>query len=719
VESLERTHQYWNHVQSLDFELEVNEGENTLTLGIFRIGRICSGAMRLELLSGGCDVAAPMRSTLAGLPRERAQAIMRSIVFPQARFESHETVRLRIGDTVPERAELEWTIDDAAGRRLAGVLRRPSVVGAGSGERDSGAGSDYAGVGGSGPAVGAGSGDFELVSAAAPAEGPFSLEVTVKHDGRRVGSHHYEGFRAPARDPRPGTDRYEERRRRTLEVVARAAGRPWTNAASQLARYALGNVAEVDGEVIAAACDYIDSYKDCADFALNIVLRLLLLDRNAGLLPRLVVERITDTALRFPYWTDEPGDNTMVTGTENHQLLFHAAEVMAGALRPEDRFSNSGMTGADHAAKGRRLARAWLDIRLRDGFKEWHSNNYYPTSMTPLLNLYDFLDPQEPLRHDCGSLLERMCFTLATDHFEGTLATVHARSYGEGLKFPDYEATAGTIWLLYGYGTAGAGAWANTSLATSSFRAPDRFAAIAEDRSSVCHNEWRQWEADFYVHRTPDYQVSALYDHEPGTLTNQIHPFQATFAGRLPLFFSCPKTPYEGHGLRPDYWSGNASLPRVYGHDGTVMLVFRLENHAYLSHLYFEGARYDEVVRRDGRLFARAGGALLGVAGFHGMEESEHKIYAGRELVCRAKENAWVVELGRLAEHGSLEAFADGLLPRRIERSGDRYVYDSPTAGAIEMGFTGPILHRGKVVNLTGRPMLAGTHEQIDRGNGT
>jgi hypothetical protein len=50
--------------------------------------------------------------------------------------------------------------------------------------------------------------------------------------------------------------------------------------------------------------------------------------------------------------------------TENHQMNFHVAEYLVGALYPNEVFPRSGMTGAQHAALGRERVMRWLERRF-------------------------------------------------------------------------------------------------------------------------------------------------------------------------------------------------------------------------------------------------------------------------------------------------------------------------------------------------------------------
>ena len=82
--------------------------------------------------------------------------------------------------------------------------------------------------------------------------------------------------------------------------------------------------------------------------------------------------------LRFKYWWDEPaGDNRRCYHTENHQIIFHSDELLAGQLFPDRTFQNDGRDGRYHVEHALHLIRRWLDFRRRFGFSEWLSNCYF------------------------------------------------------------------------------------------------------------------------------------------------------------------------------------------------------------------------------------------------------------------------------------------------------------------------------------------------------
>ena len=114
-------------------------------------------------------------------------------------------------------------------------------------------------------------------------------------------------------------------------------------------------------EAIYEALDILIDRFGSADFRLNGLLRLLYLDRTRACLPDSLRAAIEDAVLGFKFWLDEPGPDNLQWWSENHQILYHAAEIMAGQLFPDRVFSNSGMTGADHVAHAEPMAERWLD----------------------------------------------------------------------------------------------------------------------------------------------------------------------------------------------------------------------------------------------------------------------------------------------------------------------------------------------------------------------
>ena len=218
----------------------------------------------------------------------------------------------------------------------------------------------------------------------------------------------------------------------------------------------------------------IDNREDTADFDFNSVMRVLYLDRAHPTLPPALVERIKAAVLGFKYWYEEPGPDTMCWWSENHQVLFHTAELLAGQFFPDEVFRNSGMTGREHAAHALPLLHRWLDFRGRFGFSEWHSNVYFNEDIPPLVNLVDFAG-DETIRLKASLALDLIAFDMASNYFQGRFATTHGRTYQDhlGVGGKDGDSTQEAAWILLGLGDyEDTGNFSGAFLATSENYSP-------------------------------------------------------------------------------------------------------------------------------------------------------------------------------------------------------------------------------------------------------
>jgi hypothetical protein len=247
----------------------------------------------------------------------------------------------------------------------------------------------------------------------------------------------------------PGAD-FSSRRQAFLEMCLHSPAPPNLKAPYyELARLAMGGA--VHEGILEAALDYIDARIDCADFVVHAILRLLYQFQGAPLSPRLWA-RCRATLLGFKYWPDEPGEDSLCTWTENHQILYASAAYLAGQLYPHETFRNSGRTGVELMAAARPRIVRWLDLRFRTGFSEWLSNVYYDEDLAALLSLVDFCADLE-LAQRAAMVVDLLLFDMAVNSLQGVFGGSHGRSYEDSKKHAACEATADTEALLFGQGS--------------------------------------------------------------------------------------------------------------------------------------------------------------------------------------------------------------------------------------------------------------------------
>ncbi len=244
------------------------------------------------------------------------------------------------------------------------------------------------------------------------------------------------------------------------------------------------------------ALNKIDNREDCSDFAMNRILRMLWLDRRNPTLPDTLRNDMKDTVLNFKYWLDEPGPDDMCWWSENHQILFHTAELLAGRLYPNLIFPNSGMTGREHIEHARRLINKWLDYRSRFGFSEWHSNVYFNEDMPALINLVDFAGSKN-IRARAAMMLDVLAFDMATNYYKGVFATTHGRTYPDKLIGGQNDSITEAAWIMLNLVDIGSinelsrGNFTATFLATSdNYFTPPLLEKVAEDaKSNIEHRQ--------------------------------------------------------------------------------------------------------------------------------------------------------------------------------------------------------------------------------------
>lgn len=158
--------------------------------------------------------------------------------------------------------------------------------------------------------------------------------------------------------------------------------------------------------------------------------------------------------------------------------------------------------------------------------------------------------------------------------------------------------------------------------------------------------------------------------------------------------------------MRPDYWSGHISLPRVVQYKNVMALTWRLPEYAWMSHCFFEQGRFDEVRFQGNWAFGRVGEGYVGIFSQNGMVVGDYGQYAGRELICYAEQNTWLVECGREADWGSFARFVDALTSAQIEADDGALSYASPSIGKFLTGWEVTPTVNDEAIQLSGYPLV-------------
>ena len=236
------------------------------------------------------------------------------------------------------------------------------------------------------------------------------------------------------------------------------------------------------------ALNFVNNREDPSDFAMTSLVRLYLLNVSTGKLTIAQEAAIKDAILNWKFWLDEPNTTYVEMWTENHQILNHSIEYIAGQTFPDEVFTNNGQTGRWHMEHARALLLQWIELRARTGFSEWDSETYYPEDLAPLLNLVDFAnDPEVSTR--AAMMVDVILFDTAVDSFYGQFATSSGRITAGSIKSANGSMTTINA-LAWGQGkftsTSNMGA---VALATShKYEVPPVIQALALDNPDEYFN---------------------------------------------------------------------------------------------------------------------------------------------------------------------------------------------------------------------------------------
>jgi len=261
-----------------------------------------------------------------------------------------------------------------------------------------------------------------------------------------------------------------------------------------------------DEQGMLGALDRIDARKDCADFTVHGVLRLMYRFGNSNLLSEAFRARARKTILGFKYWPEEPGIDSMCTWSENHFILFSSAGYLAGQLYPDETFVNSGRTGREMMTLFRPRIMRWLDLRFRTGFSEWLSNVYYEEDLTALVDLDEFCNDPEIAKR-AAMVTDLVLLDIALNSFHGVFGSTHGRSYDRNKKSGMGDSTGPVANLLFGMNRFEYGDMAASGFALSQrYKMPrviydiaadlDRPEMVNRQRMGIKIEEARRWGLD-------------------------------------------------------------------------------------------------------------------------------------------------------------------------------------------------------------------------------
>jgi hypothetical protein len=298
--------------------------------------------------------------------------------------------------------------------------------------------------------------------------------------------------------------------------------------------------------------------------------------------------------------------------------------------------------------------------------------------------------------------LDKALFQLAAGSWHGVHGSAHGRSYAQALLDPRREETSPIQRLLWGRGTLNGALLPSVVLAEATvYRVPEAIAAVATADVAGWWGRHRQagtfepdldlrsgeWESASVVWRTPDGMLASVQDHRPGRLGRQEHVWGATIGSAVHVFANHPANASLSPSARPNFWAGNRVLPRVRQHRDALIALYRLPQDDPLgfTHAWFPTAAMQEWLQHGPWLAGRVDDGYVAIASDSPLEVLERGPNAANEVRPRGPGAVWLCQLGRRAEHGTLDDFVRRLATPQI--AGGHVRYDTPAGKRLELGW--------------------------------
>lgn len=457
---------------------------------------------------------------------------------------------------------------------------------------------------------------------------------------------------------------YKERCKECLQDAARRKN----NIFGEIAKMALERWKDVNEETILTAIDSVNQQHDNSDSTLCGLLSILYHYTDQAQFPPTLQQPLKDCVLNFNYRQEkasinEPDDD------ESENILFHACKILAGQHYPEQTFPNIAQSGKQLCETGEQLALKWLQKRACYGFPKWDSHTYFEKYTLALSTLTSLAENQQ-IWELAALVMDKLFFTIAVNSFKGIFGSTRGQSYITDIKTGYREATSGITRLLWGMGIFNEHILGSVSIACSSYELPPILASIAADNpeSLWCKEQHLTNGGNEAInkvtYKTPDGMLCSAQDWHAGKAGYQEHIWQATLSPKVTIFTSHPTCASENGAYRPNYWAGNAILPRVAQWKDILIALYDFAEDDWMgfTHAYFPVHGMDEHEIQEHWAFGKVGNGYIALAAANGLNFQTHGDNAYRELHSPGTPNTWLCQMGRAALDGSFREFIEKVL---------------------------------------------------------
>ena len=465
----------------------------------------------------------------------------------------------------------------------------------------------------------------------------------------------------------PGPEEISERKEILLRTLSRYGADNIYKAAAYLALDTDRRSAE---RILRGELRKVNERQDCSDFCFTMILFLYI--RYGDRLSEETRRMIEEAAAGWRYWIDEPGDDVMWFFSENHALLFHLCQYLAGRTFPDLLFRNSGRTGREAEEHGRELLEEWFDSFFREFITEWNSNAYIPIDVLGLATLYNLTDPEEPLHGMAEKALDMTAFSIAVNAHKGAVMTSFGRTYEKELKGNYSAGTTSLLYLFYNAGFLTGNAVGSTAAALGDYEPPAEYRRYISPEPGTALNfentQGFEQHVNLCLYKDSEVLLSTAVMYNPFRRGYQEHIVQAVIDETAQVFINHPGEIHPYGSGRPNYWAGNGSLPLAVQYRNLAVVVFRIpeEDRIDFTHAYVPLNEFQEYEGEENAIALKKDGGYIGVKAMNGLEMVRTGPCTYREFRSPGRRNVWLLKVKNERETADRTDFLEEMKAMRI-----------------------------------------------------
>ncbi len=464
----------------------------------------------------------------------------------------------------------------------------------------------------------------------------------------------------------------EDRKRCALETIIQFAPENTYKAAALFQADREYQRAE---KIIMEELEGVRNRKDCSDFHFIMMLYIYCTFQNQ--ISKRLKEALEEAMVNYRYWIDEPGDDVMWFFSENHALLFHCCQYLAGSFLPDRIFTNSGKTGTEVKARGEELLHQWFHEFFREFVTEWNSNAYIPVDVLGIGTLYNLTDQESTLHKKAEKALDMIFYSLAVNAHKGAVMTSFGRTYEKEMKGNYNAGTTSLLYAAYNAGYLNRACIGYISLVLGDYEAPEEYrhyAVLKEDQELIFQNtQGFEGHVNLYLYKNSRALLSTAVGYKAFRKGYQEHIMQAAIDEVAQAFINHPGESFPYGNGRPNFWAGNGMLPLGVQYRDTGILRYHIEEGERIdyTHAYIPISAFSRYRGEEGVLVLEKDGAYVAVKAQNGLIMQEEGPNRFREFISRGRDNVWVVRVGNISEYGSLNGVFEAFKKIKIQLNGD------------------------------------------------